>query len=56
MMDKLIEVCEVIFFLLILFLDIMFVIEIKEMYEDYKCSTISSDSYYIENNCKRFER
>jgi hypothetical protein len=56
MMKKLIDVCLIIFYLLILFLDIKFVFELKEMYEYYKCSTISSDSYYVENNCSRFER
>lgn len=55
-MSKIINICWFIFFLLFMLLDIIFVFEIKEMYEDYKCSTISSDTYYIENNCKRFER
>ena len=36
---------------------IVFILEIKELHDDYKCTTITTDAkYYDEHNCKRFER
>lgn len=40
--------------LLMVGIGILFVIELKEFYEDYKCSTTTDIKYYIKNNCIRF--
>ena len=30
--------------------------EMVDFYNDYKCSTTTDVNYYIDNNCRRFER
>lgn len=40
--------------LLMVGIGILFVIELKEFYEDYKCSTTTDFEYFKKNNCIRF--
>lgn len=40
--------------LLMVGIGILFVIEIKEFYEDWKCSTTTDIEYFEKNNCIRF--
>ena len=37
-------------------LGILYLLELEEFYNDYKCSITTDASYYIDNNCRRFER
>ena len=40
--------------LLMVGIGILFVIEIKDFYEDWKCSTTTDFEYFKKNNCIRF--
>ena len=44
------------FILMVIISGILFLIELIDFYNDYKCSTTTDVNYYIDNNCRRFER
>lgn len=44
------------FILIFIGIGILFLIEFIDFYNDYKCSTTTDVNYYIDNNCRRFER
>lgn len=56
MKENLLDIIIILIILIFIGIGILFVYEIKEFYEDWKCSTTTDINYYIENNCKRFER
>ena len=56
MKENLLEIIIVLLILIFIGIGILFVYEIKQFYNDYKCSTTTDINYYVENNCKRFER
>lgn len=56
MKEKRIKIVIALFILMFIVLGILFLIELKDFYDDYKCSTTTDVSYYIDNNCRRFER
>lgn len=56
MKEKRIKIVIALFILMVIILGILFLIEIIDFYNDYKCSTTTDVSYYIDNNCRRFER
>ena len=53
MKEKMIKIVIALFFIV---LGILFLLEFIDFYNDYKCSTTTDVSYYIDNNCRRFER
>ena len=56
MKEKRIKIVIELFILMFIVLGILFLIELKDFYDDYKCSTTTDVGYYIDNNCRRFER
>ena len=56
MKEKTIKIVIALFILMFIVLGILFLIEIIDFYNDYKCSTTTDVNYYIDNNCRRFER
>ena len=56
MKEKLDNIISSLLMLIFIGIGILFLLELKEFYNDYKCSTTTDASYYIDNNCRRFER
>ena len=56
MKEKTIKIVIALFILMVIILGILFLIEIIDFYNDYKCSITTDVNYYIVNNCRRFER
>lgn len=56
MKEKLVNTFIALFILMFIVLGILFLIEFIDFYNDYKCSTTTDVNYYIDNNCRRFER
>ena len=56
MKEKRIKIVIALFILMVIVLGILFLLELKDFYDDYKCSTTTDVNYYIDNNCRRFER
>lgn len=56
MKENLLNIIIVLLILIFIGIGILFIIELKEFYNDYKCSTTTDFTYYIDNNCRRFER
>lgn len=56
MKEKFVNIIITLFILMIIVLGILFLIELKDFYDDYKCSTTTDVNYYIDNNCRRFEK
>lgn len=56
MKENLLDIIIALLILIFIGIGILFVYEIKEFYEDWKCSTTSDITYYNDNNCSRFER
>lgn len=56
MKENLLDIIIALLILIFIGIGILFLFEIKEFYNDYKCSTTTDITYYIDNNCRRFER
>ena len=56
MKEKFVNIIITLFILMIIVLGILLLIEFIDFYNDYKCSTTTDVNYYINNNCRRFER
>ena len=56
MKEKIVNSFIALFILMFIVFGILFLIEFIAFYNDYKCSTTTDVSYYIDNNCRRFER
>lgn len=56
MKEKVVDIIIELPILIFIGIGILFLLELKEFYNDYKCSTTSDINYYIDNNCRRFER
>ena len=56
MKEKRIKIVIALFILMVIVLGILFLLEFIDFYNDYKCSTTTDVNYYIDNNCRRFER
>ena len=56
MKENLINTIIALLILIFIGIGILFLFELKEFYNDYKCSTKTDVTYYIDNNCRRFER
>ena len=56
MKENRIKIVIALFILMVIILGILFLLEFIDFYNDYKCSTTTDVSYYIDNNCRRFER
>ena len=55
MKENLLDILIALLILVIIGIGILFILELKEFYNDYKCSTTTDITYYIDN-CRRFER
>lgn len=56
MKEHLFDIIIALLILIFIGIGILFLLELKEFYNDYKCSTTTDVNYYIDNNCRRFER
>lgn len=56
MKENLDDIIMVILILVFIVITLLFLFELKEFYNDYKCSTTTDVTYYNDNNCWRFER
>ena len=56
MKEKRIKIVIALNILMFIVLGILFLLEFIDFYNDYKCGTTTDVSYYIDNNCRGFER
>ena len=56
MKENLLDIIIVLLILIFIGIGILLLFELKELHNDYKCSTTTDINYYIDNNCRRFER
>ena len=56
MKEKRIKIAIALYILMAIILGILSLLEFIDFYNDYKCSTTTDVTYYIDNNCRRFER
>ena len=50
------EIIDLILGVILIFAIVLFLIEVEEFHDDYKCTITTDAKYYDEHNCKRFER
>lgn len=56
MKENLFDIIIALLILIFIGIVILFLLELKEFYNYYKCSTTTDVTYYIDNNCRRFEK
>ena len=56
MKENLLDIICALLILIFIGIGILFLLELKEFYNDWKCSTTTDVTYYNDNNCRRFER
>lgn len=54
MKENLLDIIDTLLILVFVGIGILFVYELNEFYEDYKCSTTDDFEYFKKNNCIRF--
>lgn len=50
------EIIDLILGAILIIALLVFIFEVKDLHNDYKCSTTTDETYYNENKCERFKR